>query len=122
MQRPADQVAFGENVVLDAVLVVLARGFGKADRHHLRGVVPFVDRGGDIEAFVALQTDELTAERRGQHFGDLRLADARLAFEQQGPTELQGKEDDRRQRAVGDISRAAEQRQSLVDRGRQRSR
>ena len=35
-----------------------------ADRDHLRGVVPLVDRGRDVEPLVALQADQPAAERR----------------------------------------------------------
>ena len=93
--------------MLDAILVVLAGGLGEPDRHHLRGIVPFIDRARDIEAFVALQADQLSAERGGEHLRDLRLADARLAFEKQRPPEAQAQEDDGRQRAVADIRGAA---------------
>ena len=81
------EVALGEHVVLDAVLVVLSRRLGETDRHHLRGIVPLVDGGGDVEAFVALQADQPAAERRGEHLGDLGLADAGLAFEKKRPAE-----------------------------------
>ena len=112
------EIALGEDVVLDAVLVVLARGFGEPDRHHLRGIVPFVDRGRDVEALVALQADQPAAERRGEHLGDFGLADARLAFEQNsGRPRRKLEEQDGRERALGDIGRAAEQRERLVDRG-----
>ena len=64
---------------------MLAFGLGEPDRDHLRGVVPLVDRGRDVEALVALQADQPAAERRRQHLGDLGLADAGLAFEEQRP-------------------------------------
>ena len=105
--------------MLDALLVVLARGLGEPDRHHLRGIVPFVDRGRDVEALVALQADQLAPERRGEHLGDLGLADARLAFEKQRPAEAQAQEHDRRQRAVGDVGRAEQQlERSSIEAGR----
>ena len=91
-QRPLDQEALGEHVVLEPLAVVLAFGLGDADRDHLRGVVPLVDRGGDVEALVALQPDQPAAERRGQHLGDLGLADAGLAFEEQRPAHLAARE------------------------------
>ena len=63
-QRPLDQEALGEHVVLEPLAVVLAFGLGDADRDHLRGVVPLVDRGRDVEPLVALQPDQPPAERR----------------------------------------------------------
>ena len=70
-QRPLDEIARREHVMFDPLLVVLAGRFGEADRHHLRGVVPFVDRGGDIEAFVALQADEPAPEAGRQNLGEV---------------------------------------------------
>ena len=93
--------------MLDAVLVVLAGGLGEPDRHHLRGIVPFVDRRRDVEALVALQADQPAAERGGENLGDFRLADARLALEKQRPAQSQAQEDDGRQRALRDIGGAA---------------
>ena len=102
-QRPLDQEALGEHVVLDALAVVLALRLGGADRDHLRGVVPLVDRGRDVEALVALQPDQPAAERLRQHLGDLGLADAGLAFEEDRPAHLQRQEQHGRERAVGEI-------------------
>jgi hypothetical protein len=42
-QRPLDQEALGEDVVLEPLAVRFALGLGEADRDHLRGVVPLVD-------------------------------------------------------------------------------
>ena len=106
--------------MLDTVLVVLARRLREPDRHHLRGIVPFIDRRRDIEAFIALQSNQLSAERGSEHFRDFRLADARLALEQEGPTEAQAQEDDGRQRALRDIGGAAQQRERFVDRSGRR--
>ena len=105
--------------MLDPVLVVLAGRLGEPDRHHLRRIVPFVDRGRDVEALVALEADQLPPERGGEDLGDLRLADPRLAFEEQRTAEPQAQEEDRRQRPVREIGRALEESQRLVDRGRQ---
>ena len=87
-QRTLDQEALGEDVVLEPLAIVLALRLGDADRDHLRGVVPFVDRRRDVEPFVALQPDQAAPERRGEHLGDLGLADASLALEKQraGPS------------------------------------
>src|SRR6185437_1392659 len=117
-ERALDEIALGEDVVLDAVLVVLAGGLGESDRHHLRGIVPLIDRARDVETLVALQADEAPAERGGEDLGDLRLADAGLALEEQGPPEPEAQENDGSQRAVADIGGAAKQAQGFVDRGR----
>ena len=102
------------------VAVVLAFGLGGADRDHLRGVVPLVDRGRDVEPLVALQADQPAAERRRQHLGDLGLADAGLAFEEDRPAHLQRQEQHGRQRPVGEIVGRRQQLERVVDGGRER--
>ena len=116
-QRAADEIALGEDVVLDAVAVLLAGGFGEADRHHLRGIVPLIDGAGDVEPFIALQADQLAAERGGENLGDLGLADARLALEQDWTAQPKAEKQHRRQRAVGDIGGGAQQLERGVDAG-----
>ena len=61
------------------------------------------------EAFVALQPDQTAAERRRQNFGNLRLADASLAFEEDRAAHLQREVKHRTQRAVAEIFRLGEQ-------------
>ena len=101
--------------MLDPVAVVVALGFGDADRDHLRGVIPLVDRRRDVEPLVALQPDQPAPERRRQHLGDLGLADAGLAFEEQRPAHAQRQEQHRRQRAVGEVIRRRQELERLVD-------
>ena len=117
-ERALDEIALREDVVLDAILVMLAGGLGQPDRHHLRGIVPFVDRARDVEAFVALEADQLSIERGRENLRHLRLADAGLAFEKQRPSQSQAQENDGRERAIADIGSPAEQGQGFVDRGR----
>ncbi len=63
-QRPLDQELLGEHVLLEARRGRRSPlGLREADRDHLRGVVPLIDRGGDVEALVALQADQPAAER-----------------------------------------------------------
>ena len=119
-QRTLDQEPLGENVMLDARAVVLAFGFRDADRDHLRGVVPLVDRGRNVKPLVALQPNEPPAKRRRQDLADLGLADARLAFEEDRPAHPQRQKQHRRERAVGEIVAGREQLQRRVDRGRKR--
>ena len=104
--------------MLETVAVDIAFGLGEPDRDHLLGVVPLVDGGGDVEPFVALQPDQPPAERLRQHLGDFGLADARLALEEDRPPHAQRQEEHRRERAVGEVIGLAEQRERLVDRGR----
>ena len=71
----------------------------------------------DVEAFVALQPNELGAEARSEDLGDVGLADARLALEKERPLQLQGEVDRRRQPAVGDVTLTLEQGLELLDGG-----
>ena len=120
-QRPLDQEPLGEHVVLEPVAVVLAFGLGEADGDHLRGVIPLIDRGGDVEALVALQPDQPAAEGRRQHLGDLGLADAGLAFEEHRPAHLQREIEHRAERAVGEIFGLGQEVDRGVDRRRERT-
>ncbi len=109
-QRPLDQKALGEHIALEPRAVVIAFRLGDADGDHLRRVVPLVDRGGDVETLVALQPDQAPAERGGQHLGDLGLADARLAFEEQRAAHLEGEIKHGAERTVGEIFGFGEER------------
>ena len=57
-QRTADQEPLVEDVGRELAAVVHALRLGQADLDHLAGVVPLVDRRGDVEALVALQADQ----------------------------------------------------------------
>ena len=120
-ERPLDQKALGEHVVFEPGAVVLAFGLGDADGDHLCGVIPFIDRSGDVEPLVALQPDQAAAERRGQHLGDLGLADAGLAFEEDRPGHLERQIKHRAERAVGQIVGLGQEVDRGVDRGRERT-
>ena len=103
-QRPLQQESRGEDVVRELARVDAARGLGEADLDHLPRVVPLVDRARDVEAFVALQADRACASSAvGEHLGELGLADARLAFEEQRPPQLEREEHRGREAAVGDV-------------------
>ena len=114
-QRAADQEAFVEDVGGKLAAVVHALRLGEPDLDHLAGVVPLVDRRGDVEALVALQPDQRPLQRRGQHLGDFGLADAGLAFAEQRAAELQRKIEDRGEAAVGDIVAALQKLEGGVD-------
>ena len=61
----------------------LAARLEQPDLEHLARVVPLVDRGVDVEALVALEPDQPRAEARREDLGELGLADARLALEEE---------------------------------------
>ena len=77
---------------------------GGSQVQELTGVVPLVDGLGDVDAVVALEPDELASGPRGERLGDLGLADARLAFEQQRPLQAEGEEDRGGESDVGEVA------------------
>jgi hypothetical protein len=108
-QGAAQQEAPGEELALvDAAL-------GRPQRQELARVVPVVERVVEVDPLVALQADEPRADRAGQRLGDLRLADPRLALDEQRLAELGGEEDRRGERPVGEVALASER---LADRVR----
>jgi hypothetical protein len=69
----------------------------------------------DVDALVALETDQPRAGGGGERLGDLGLPHARLALDQQRLAELGGEEDRGGQGAVGEVALLA---QRLADRVR----
>ena len=106
-QRPTDEEVAAEDVV-GGGLVGLAAGLEQPDLEHLARVVPLVDRRVDVQALVALEADEPRAEGRREDLGELGLADAGLALQEQRTPELEGQEHRGHERAVGDVVAAAE--------------
>jgi len=103
-QQWAFQEEFRAEQLVDGVFVghlVFRQG---ADVQQLPGVVPFVERLARVDAFVALQPDELAAEHRRDHLGQLGLAYADLALQQERPVQGQRHEQRRGQPAVSQIT------------------
>ena len=80
------QGAFEQELAAEDVLLLFFDGllglFLDLDREQLLLVVPLVDGGADVEAFIALQSDETRSEQGCEYFGDFRLAQAGVAFDQ----------------------------------------
>jgi len=114
-QRPLDQKAVGEDIAGELVAIGIAGGFREPDRDHLRRTVPLIDRGGDVETFIALQPDQLAAKRGRQHFCNFGLADAGLAFEEQRPAHAQRQIRHRRQRALREIAARRQEFEHRID-------
>ena len=72
---------------------------------------------GDVDALVALESDEFAAGLGGQDLGDLRLADTRLPFQQQWATQLGRQEYGGCQAPIGEVAVAGEGLGDRVDRG-----
>src|SRR5262249_23929590 len=87
-QRPLNQKFFGEKLSRRRLPVDAAGSFLKPDFQKLAGVVPFVDGMVDVEAFVALESNQLAIQTGSQTLGHLRLSDTRFAFQQQGTLKL----------------------------------
>src|SRR5262249_1846046 len=115
-QRSFDEKPLGKDFLLERI-AALSTGFSEPDLDHLALVVPLIDRGSDVEPFIALEANEATAERLGQHLRDLRLANARLALEEKRPVEREREIDCCRQAAIGDVLAALEQSMRVADGG-----
>ena len=114
-----DEELLAEQLALRRCLIDVAGRLQQPDVQQLPRVVPLVNGLAYVQPLVALQPDEARAQRRRQHLGDLRLADARLAFEEERPLQRQREVDRHRQRAVGDVQLAAQRLLQFVDgRGR----
>ncbi len=100
----------------------LAARFEQADLEDLPRVVPLVDRALEIEALVALEPDQRAIEHRGQHLGDLGLADAGLALEEERLAETQREEHRGGETAIRHVVRGPQPLRDFVDRRRQRCR
>ncbi len=90
-QRAADQVAR----LVDLALDFFGGDFVLRGAHvqQLRRVVPLVQGLALLHAVVTLQAQHGTAQHLGQRLGQLGLAHARLAFEQQRALQLHGEKD-----------------------------
>ena len=105
-QGPLDEEALLVEVGLEGVGAAaggLARRLGGAQVEQLAGVVPVVHGLGGVDALVALQPDQLAAGPGREHLGELGLADAGLALEQQRPLELECQEDGSGEPLVGQV-------------------
>ena len=71
-------------------------------------MVPLVQRLRGVQPLVALQPDQLTVQHTRQYLRDLRLADARLALQDQRPPQRQRQVDGGEQPFVGEVLLAGE--------------
>jgi len=114
-QRALEQHLARIQLAHERIASGLVAGFGHTDLEHLPRDVPFVGGRGDVQALVALQADQGRPQRARQHLGQLGLADAGFAFEQQRPAQAQGEKDGRGQCAAGEVVLAGQQGQGFID-------
>ena len=81
----------------------------------LLGVLPLVERLALVEPFVALQADEPAVGDLGQRLRQLRLADARGPFDEDGAAHARGEEHHGRDAPVGDVARVLEMLLDVLD-------
>ena len=101
-ERSRQQELLAEDVLLH-VLPAGLLGFG-LDAEQLLAVVPLVQRLGLVQPLVALEPDEGSVEVGGQRLGELGLADAGGAFDEDRLAELDGQERDERGRLAGQVA------------------
>mgnify|MGYP001594628643 CR=1 FL=1 len=109
-QRASDQELRPEQLVLGDGSFLRS-----SDVEELARVVPLVDGMGDVQALVALQPDQARTECDCERLRRLRLADAGLAFQQQGLLQREREEERRRQAPIGQVVGSAERRLEIVD-------
>jgi hypothetical protein len=127
-QRPRQDEALGEEyVVLRGQLIDGLRErigssgyladlvFQDLRVQQLLGVLPFVERLGFVQPFVALQADEFGAEAGSDDLGQLGFADAGRPLDEQGFAELGGQIDHRRDVVVANVLFLSEPLSNIVD-------
>ena len=98
-----------------ARLAPAAFTLGEAYFEDLPRVIPVIDRGRDVEAFIALKPDQLPVERGCESLRDLGLAHTGLALDEQGLPQAKRKKQRDREGAIGDIALAVERACHLFD-------
>src|SRR4051812_9569264 len=112
-QRPLEQELLAEDVVLH---LLPARALGlRLDAQELLAVVPLVERLGLVEPLVALQAHEGAIEVLRQRAGELGLADAGRALDEDRLAEFGGQVRDERGRLAGEVADGAQARGDVVD-------
>ena len=102
-QRPLDQKRFAVQLATGARAVDRAGGLEDAQLEELPRVVPLVHGVRDVETLIALESDEIGTERRGNGAGERGLADAGFALEEQRTPETESQEQRDREPSIGDV-------------------
>src|SRR5207244_1647750 len=112
-ERAREQELLAEDVLLDLVPARLVR-LG-LDAQELLAVVPLVERLGLVEALVALEADQLACGRARESLGELGLADARGALDEDRLAERHSEMRDERRRIVRQVRRPGQRRASVLE-------
>ena len=88
---------------------------GRAQMEELAGVVPLVHGLGHIDALVALEPDQGTADPVGENPRDLGLADPGLTLQQERSGQVEGEEDGSGEALVGQVRVVTKRFGDLVD-------
>src|SRR5215469_13700758 len=116
-QGALEKELFAKNVLFllfDGLLCFFLDFYGQ----QLLLIVPFVNRRAHIQTLVTLQPDKARPQHCGEYLSHLRLAQARVTFNQKRLVELHRQVNGGSQRAVGDISElleALDQRMHIFD-------
>ena len=105
-QGPSQQEGLGEDVLLDVLPLLAAGRFADAlglDAQELLLVVPLVEGLRLVQPLVALQADQPGVEHLGHRLGQLRLAGAGRAFDQDRLAEPLGQVHDAGDPFVGEV-------------------
>ncbi len=93
---------FGQRVCVgDQLADALTQELGVEE---LLGVLPLIQRLALVQSLVALEPDEPSGRDLGQGLGQLGLAHARRAFDENRPPHPLGQEDDGGDSPVGDVT------------------
>src|SRR4029077_15926717 len=97
------------------VLPGAALGTVGLDAEELLLVVPFEERARLVQAFVALESDQVGRKHLGQHLAELGLARARRALGEERLLERERQEERRLDARRGDVAGGAEPLADLVE-------
>ena len=92
-ERALEQEGGAEECLLRRLDLQVAGSFQQPNLEDLASVVPFVDCGVNVQSLIALEANQVAVQYGGQDLGDLGLADAGFAFQEEGAVQLEGQEE-----------------------------
>jgi hypothetical protein len=119
-QRPFDEERICVQLAPGRRAIDGLRGLEDPELEELAWIIPFVDGVADVEAFVALQTNQVGAECAGDGGRERRLPDSRFAFKEQRTAKPKRQKERHRETVVGHIMLACQALLQLRDGRRNR--